>query len=127
MVGFAPPSCACAAGGMLNVMFNQPDFERPSKSPRPLNDIVPMLPAVIDAVNSTREEVESTVLPAAFATGSNESVSPPQPTSAPAQRPRQSRERTRRRVIRISDRPPFGAFLSLERGEFGAPPLSVLA
>src|SRR5205807_3261909 len=112
---------------MLNVMFIQPDLERPSKSPRPRNDIVPTLPAFIVAVNSTREEVESAVLVAAFATGSNANVSPQQRTRAVAQRPRQSRERTRRMVIRVRDRPPFGGFLSLDRGELGTPALRVLS
>src|SRR6266545_4348906 len=63
-------------------MFIQPDFDCPSKSPRPANDIVPMLPSVIDAVKSTRAEVESAVLVAALATGSKANVSPPQPTRA---------------------------------------------
>src|SRR6266545_7868377 len=113
IVGFAP-SCAWAAGGRLNVMFIQPDFDRPSNRPRPANDIVPMFATVIDAVNSTRAEGESAVLSAALATGSKANVSPPQPTKAVVQSARQSRQRTRRTDTRLRDRPRFRSLPSLE-------------
>src|SRR5436190_23686503 len=95
--------------------------------PLPWKENEPALPASSEALKSNREDVVFAVVLAAFATGSNARVSPPaQPTSADVQAARQRKERTRRRVIRDSNRPLPGAQLSLERGELGAPALRVL-
>src|SRR5882724_168638 len=96
--------------------------------PFPLNENEPRLPALIAARNSNLEDVVPAVVLAAFATGSSARASPPaQPTSAEAHAARQSNERTRRRLIRDSNRPSPAARLSLERGELGAPAVRVLS
>ena len=95
-----PPSCVCAAWGMLNFMFSAPERDLPSKTPLPLNDTPPMPSMLMFAWKATRADSVSAVFVAALATGSNESVSPPQPASATGLTARQSRARVRRRVIR---------------------------
>src|SRR6266568_1187408 len=95
--------------------------------PFPWKENEPTLPALSEALKSNREDVVFAVVLAALATGSSARASPPaQPTSDDVQAARQRKERTRRRVIRDSNRPRPGARLSLERGELGAPALGVL-
>src|SRR6476659_2260379 len=81
-------------------MLSAPERVRPSKTPAPLNAMPPTPFMFIVAVKATREDSDCAVLVAAFATGSNDSVSPPQPVSALAHAARHSSDRELRSLMR---------------------------
>jgi hypothetical protein len=99
MVGSTPPSCACASAGSWKRIFSAPERVFPSNTPAPLNAIPPTPSMFIVAVKATRDDSDWAVLVAALATGSNESVSPPQPASPAAHAARHSNDRTRRTLM----------------------------
>jgi len=71
MLGSVEPSCSWNAGGIAKCMFIQPDLFLPSKTPFPLKENEPTLPASTEARNSKRDDVVFAVVLAACATGSS--------------------------------------------------------